>query len=300
MRMHHLNCGTFCPVGAYLINGRGSLAARGRLVCHCQLIETNEGLVLIDTGLGMPDVHDPKNSLPGAVWQAINQAQLRPEETAISQVRALGFNPKDVRHIVLTHLDFDHAGGLPDFPHATVHAFAREHDAAMMRRTPRERMRYAPRQFAHQPNWALYVTEGEKWFGFDAVRTIRGVGSTEVLLIPLLGHSRGHCGVAVNTPEGWLLNCGDAAFWHGELATPERRCPLGLRACQNIFQFDRDTRLHNQQRLRNLIQFSGGDVKVFCSHDPDMMRRFATRGGLTSAGAASAASLSSAVLSYSD
>ena len=291
MRMHHLNCGTFCPVGEALINGRGSMLSRGRLVCHCQLIETNDGLVLVDTGLGMADVHDPMNTLPGATWQAINQAQLRPEETAVSQVRSLGFNPDDVRHIVLTHLDFDHAGGLPDFPRATVHAFAREYDAAMMRRTPRERMRYAPRQYARHANWALYVTEGDRWFGFDAVRTIRGVGpSAEVLLVPLLGHSRGHCGVAVNTPEGWLLNCGDAAFWHGELDSPARRCPPGLRAYQNIFQFDRDTRLRNQQRLRDLVQYAHGQVRVFCSHDPDMMRQFATRGGLTAAGAATSAS----------
>jgi glyoxylase-like metal-dependent hydrolase (beta-lactamase superfamily II) len=286
MRMHHLNCATFCPVGEALMNGRGSPLARGRLVCHCQLIETNDGLVLVDTGLGTRDVRDPMNSLPGALWQALNQAQLREEETAISQVRSLGFDPRDVRHIVLTHLDFDHAGGLPDFPHATVHAFAREYDAAMMRRTPRERMRYAPRQYATHPNWALYVAEGDQWFGFDAVRTIRGVDSAEVLLVPLLGHSRGHCGVAVNTPEGWLLNCGDAAFWHGELDGPVRRCPPGLRAYQNVFQFDRDTRLRNQQRLRDLVQYAHGQVRVFCSHDPVMMRQFATRGGLTAAGAA--------------
>ena len=287
MRMHHLNCGTFCPVGERMMNGRGSLVGRGRLVCHCQLIETNEGLILVDTGLGTQDVADPMGTLPGALWQAVNQAQLRYEETAINQVKALGFKPEDVRHIVLTHLDFDHAGGLPDFPHATVHAYAREFDGAMARRTPRERMRYAPRQFAHDPRWRLYVTGGERWFGFDAVRTVHGVGP-DVVLVPLLGHSRGHCGVAVNTPEGWVLNCGDAAFWHGELDSPVRRCPPGLRAYQNVFQFDRETRLHNQQRLRDLVKLAGGEVRVFCSHDPDMMRQFAAPGGLR-AGTAEAA-----------
>ncbi|MFD0510570.1 MBL fold metallo-hydrolase [Streptomyces aureus] len=30
----------------------------------------------------------------------------------------LGYAVDDVRHIVLTHLDLDHAGGLPDFPRA--------------------------------------------------------------------------------------------------------------------------------------------------------------------------------------
>jgi glyoxylase-like metal-dependent hydrolase (beta-lactamase superfamily II) len=276
MRVHHLNCATFCPVGQLLINGHGSPFASGRLVVHCQLIESDEGLILIDTGLGLPDVRDPSNTLPGSLWQALNRAQLREEETAIRQVQQLGFDPRDVRHIVLTHLDFDHAGGLPDFPWARVHAHAREFDGAMCRPLPRDRMRYAPRQFAHDPDWALYATHGERWFGFDAVRTLHGVGSrTEILLVPLFGHSRGHCGVAVNTPDGWLLNCGDAAFWHGELDSPKRRCPLGLRVYQNIFQYDRETRLHNQRRLRELAMTTGGEVKVFCSHDPQMMRQFA-------------------------
>ena len=41
--MHHLNCATFCPVGRLLINGRGSPFEPGRLVVHCQLIETRDG-----------------------------------------------------------------------------------------------------------------------------------------------------------------------------------------------------------------------------------------------------------------
>jgi len=45
----------------------------------------------------------------------------REEHTALRQIERLGYHPRDVRHIVLSHLDFDHAGGLDDFPHATVH-----------------------------------------------------------------------------------------------------------------------------------------------------------------------------------
>jgi glyoxylase-like metal-dependent hydrolase (beta-lactamase superfamily II) len=279
--MHHLNCATFCPVGRRLINGRGSLLESGRLVVHCQLIETRDGLVLVDTGLGTQDVRDPWRTLPGTLWQALNRAQLREEETAIQQVKDLGFNPRDVRHIVLTHLDFDHAGGLPDFPWATAHAYAREFDRAMSRPGPRDRMRYAPRQFEHRPNWALYATAGERWFGFDAVRTIRGIGAEpDILLVPLLGHSYGHCGVAVMTPDGWVFNVGDAAFWHGELDSPERHCPPGLRIYQNIFQYDRQMRLFNQQRLRELATDpTVTDVRIFCSHDPEQMRQFVAAPG---------------------
>ena len=37
-----------------------------------------------------------------------------------------------VRHILLTHLDFDHAGGLEDFPRARVHVMQAEMEAAIM------------------------------------------------------------------------------------------------------------------------------------------------------------------------
>ena len=42
--------------------------------------------------------------------------------------------------------------------------------------------------------------------------------------MPLVGHSRGHTGIAIHGDEGWLLHCGDAYFHHGEVATPPA-CP---------------------------------------------------------------------------
>ncbi|WP_157871168.1 MBL fold metallo-hydrolase, partial [Streptomyces aurantiacus] len=37
-------------------------------------------------------------------------------ETALHQIRQLGFRAEDVTHIVVTHFDADHVGGLADFP----------------------------------------------------------------------------------------------------------------------------------------------------------------------------------------
>ena len=50
-------------------------------------------------------------------------------QTAIRQVEALGFSATDVRHLVPTHLDIDHAGGLPDFPEAELHVWRPEMEA---------------------------------------------------------------------------------------------------------------------------------------------------------------------------
>lgn len=122
MRIHHLNCISTCPVGGHLMDGRTpGVLTRAQLCCHCLLLETaNSGLVLVDTGLGLGDCAAPRTRL-SAFFLALLSPDLREEMTAARQVEQLGFRRSDVRHIVLTHLDFDHAGGLDDFPEATVH-----------------------------------------------------------------------------------------------------------------------------------------------------------------------------------
>src|SRR5690606_22763917 len=127
--VHHLNCATMCPIAGFLLGGSGW---RGRMVAHCLLVETErDGLVLVDTGFGTRDV-EGKTGLSRAFRRLCGPA-LSHAETAVEQVKALGFAPEDVKHIVVTHLDLDHAGGLGDFPHAKVHLHAREHAAAMAR-----------------------------------------------------------------------------------------------------------------------------------------------------------------------
>ena len=86
-------------------------------------------------------------------------------------------------------------------------------------------------------------------------------------MIPLPGHTFGHTGVVVREPDGWLLHCGDAYFFHGDIETP-RSCPPGLRAFQSLVQADGKLRHQNQERLRELVQSQAGEVRLICSHDP--------------------------------
>ena len=94
----------------------------------------------------------------------------------------------------------------------------------------------------------------------------------ELLLIPLIGHSRGHTGVAVNTGERWLLHCGDAYFNHGELATPPT-CPPMLSVFQRVLAADNGARVANVERLRELAAAHGDEVDLFCAHDPHELER---------------------------
>ena len=265
MRVHHLNCGTMCPRSAKLINGTGGWLERGRLVCHCLALELAHGVALIDTGLGTADVKDPKGRLGGPFVAAAAPA-CRVEETALAQLARLGFQARDVRHILPTHLDLDHAGGITDFPDATIYLLAGELRAATARATQREQNRYRPEQWAG----ARIQTDhraGERWFGFESVRPLAG-SADEVLIIPLHGHTRGHAGIAVRTGSGWLLHAGDAYFHHDEVHANPRSCSLGLELFQYMVQVDGSQRLHNRDRVRELAQTHGSEVTVICAHDP--------------------------------
>ena len=61
----------------------------------------------------------------------------------------------------------------------------------------------------------------------------------EILLIPLIGHTHGHTGVAVRRGGDWLLHCGDAFFHHGEVATPPH-CPRATAAFAALDEVDSD------------------------------------------------------------
>lgn len=265
--IHHLGCATMCPYGARWLTGEDGPLAKACFVAHVLLIETSDSLVLVDTGIGTDDIANPKRL--GQPFRALIRPEWNEEEAAINQIRRLGFDPADVRHIVMTHLDVDHAGGLPDFPQAEVHVFRSELEAAQ-KPSRREHARYISAQFAHGPKWIPHDVEGDQWLGFESVRALPGI-DPEILLVPLVGHSRGHSVIAVDEEGRWLLHCGDAYFYRGEKEMPPE-CPPGLRLFQNLVGFNRKARLQNAERLRELMRTHGDEVELFCAHDPVELR----------------------------
>ena len=263
MRVHHLNTGTLCPHGQRFVNGTGSPFRRARLICHALLLELPDGLALVDGGLGTGDLADPDRL--GRSWVRQAAPRLDPAEPALAQVQALGFAATDVRHLIMTHLDLDHAGCVPDFPWATVHVHARELTAAHARPTALARRRYVPQQIPDVARARTYDDGGETWRGLDGARMLDD-RDPDVLLVPLPGHTDGHCGVAVRSDHGWLLHAGDSFFFHGQLeARPH--APLALRYFQGRADTDRAARRSNQARVRELA-LAHPDVRVFSGHDP--------------------------------
>jgi glyoxylase-like metal-dependent hydrolase (beta-lactamase superfamily II) len=276
MRIHHLNCVTSCPLGGRLMDSRSpGVLQRGALCCHCLLVESGSQLVLIDTGFGLKDVRDPRSRL-SAFFLKLVSPDFSEEHTAIRQIERLGFSPRDVRHIVLTHLDFDHAGGLDDFPWARVHMMRTERDDAAAQRSWLDRQRYRPQQWNFRERWEMHdARRGNDWLGFMDVSAVEGIVD-DILLVPLAGHTLGHAGIAIRDHSGWLLHAGDAYFFHREMDPEDPWCTPGLRAYQWMMEKDRNARLANQEKLRSL-RSTRQDVRVVCGHDPIEFERVAGR-----------------------
>ncbi len=268
LRIHHLNCISSRPFGGSFVDGATHIDLRARLTSHCLLIDTSDGLVLVDTGYGLRDVLSPESRL-SPFFLELMRPEFDEEMTAIRQVQRLGFRAHDVRHIVLSHLDFDQAGGLDDFPSATVHLLRAEIIAATSQATALDRQRYRPQQWGNRDRWRAYEpAPGDTWMGMPAVTNLSGIDA-EIALVPLPGHTRGHAGIAVRRERDWLFHAGDAYFHHQEIDLQHPRCTPGLALFQKLMEKDRAQRLATQERLRALRRAQGDAVQIFCAHDAD-------------------------------
>jgi glyoxylase-like metal-dependent hydrolase (beta-lactamase superfamily II) len=253
MKVHHLNCGSMDSPGAPVI-------------CHVLLVETDGGLVLVDSGFGLRDCSDP--SRIGA-----SRHLLRPrfdvDETAARQVERLGFRREDVRHIITTHFDMDHIGGISDFPEAQIHLTAAEAFGALKAPTRGERFRFRPAQRAHHPKIVEHDPNGEKWRGFAAAKELEAI-SPGIVLVSLPGHTRGHACVAVDAGHRWVLHCGDAFYYAG---TVDGRSPIPLRIkiSEMLVAFDRKVVRDNHARLAELYDRQDPDLLIISAHDPKLL-----------------------------
>jgi glyoxylase-like metal-dependent hydrolase (beta-lactamase superfamily II) len=196
MTIRFLNCGTNSPF--YMPNLTGTVVI---------LLETNQGLTLIDSGLGVQDYAHLSRKIN--LYLALGHFARDPNEAAIHQLKRLGYDPVDVRHVIMTHLHFDHAGGLRDFPQAQVHIYKAEYEAMLHPRGWLESYGFLKEHFVHHPRWVVHAARGEKWYDFDIVR-LDGF-EPKIFFVPLPGHTRGHCGVVIKTTTGWHFHVADAA-----------------------------------------------------------------------------------------
>jgi glyoxylase-like metal-dependent hydrolase (beta-lactamase superfamily II) len=235
-------------------------------VCHVLLCETENGLVLVDTGFGLKDCAVPSRIGPA---RFLLGPKLDPDETAARQVERLGFRTADVRHIVTTHFDIDHIGGLADFPEAQIHVTAAEVAGAMTSPNRRERFRFQPGQWAHGPRIVQHDPDGEAWRGFAAARELDAI-APGIVLVSLPGHTRGHACVAVDAGHRWVLHCGDAFYYRGTI-DGHTHVPVTVKLSESMIAADRARVRDNHARLTELYARHGPDLLIVSAHDPTLL-----------------------------
>lgn len=258
MKVHHLNCGTLRPV------------ATPDVVCHVLVVESDAGLVLVDSGFGTRDCANPGEF--GRIRRGLLKPALDRAETAAHQLPLLGFALSDVRHIIVTHFDFDHIGGLADFPDAQVHVTAVEAFSAIRSRAIANRLRYQSAQWAHGPRIVEHDIDGERWRGFAAARELTEIGPG-FAMVSLPGHTDGHACVAVDAGERWLLHAGDAFFHISQITGGTPPMPKALAGFEMVVANNRKKVRENHSRLAELYRRQEPDLRILCSHDPTLFER---------------------------
>jgi glyoxylase-like metal-dependent hydrolase (beta-lactamase superfamily II) len=181
------------------------------------LIETRAGFMLWDTGYSQ-HFFDASRTGFYRLYPWVTPVQFDASESLVGQLKAAGVAAKEVRTVVLSHYHADHMAGLLDFPHAKVlgsqaawlavrhlRGFAAVRQAFLPGLVPSDietRLSFVE----HLPTAALPAALAPFTQGWDVT------GTGEFIIVPLPGHTLGHLGAFVATPQGWVLLASDAAW----------------------------------------------------------------------------------------
>ena len=90
-------------------------------------------------------------------------------------------------------------------------------------------------------------------------------------MIPLVGHTIGHCGIAIKQQDGWILFCGDAYFNHLQL-NPNNKL-RALDKIEYLLAENNTLRLKSLSQLQQLAQ-NEPKIEIICAHDPVELERY--------------------------
>lgn len=210
---------------------------RVRCPVPAYLIEVGDERILVDTGLH-PGACADASAFYGQP-EAMGLFSLEIDQPVHEQV-----DLDTVTMVVLTHLHWDHAGGLPFVPPSIPLVIQRREWTAGQDRAMVKRNFFFPRDYSGEERRLVLV---------DGDHDLLGDGSVELLFTP--GHTPGHQSVRV----GDLVLGADVVHFAGGL--DDHRFPA--------FGHDRDEQGRSADRLRELRD---AGITVMPGHDPDVLR----------------------------
>ena len=187
------------------------------------VIEHDDGLVLFDTGIDPAAVTDPDywtvtgnwaDSVVRWFFDHVFRFEVGPDDGLGRQLEQAGYRPVDVKAAVLSHLHFDHVGGIADIPGAEL--FASEDAWEVVQRAKHPERDYVPRSRILLPGarWNLLEfrpTDDPDLAPFDEACDVMGDGS--LMVVPTPGHSFGSVSMLVRSADSPpILLVGDLTY----------------------------------------------------------------------------------------
>lgn len=261
MRVHVLETGRLRANETFLrAEGWGPAILRRRadveFPVYCFVVEHPEGTFAIDSGLGA--------RVGIARWQqrCVPTVVEGPEPIDVA-MRARGLDPAAVSRVILTHLDWDHVGGVGRLPRAEPLVHRPEYAAATGRMGAlRYKRQLWPRSFTP----TLFELDGEPCGPFPRSRALTRSGDVRVVGLP--GHSPGQVGVVLHAQDSVLFFAADHILrrdWFLEDYEAGRLLGLGIFSPQEA----RET----SGRVHRFVDET--DAILLPSHDADVPARLA-------------------------
>ena len=172
------------------------------------------GAVLVDTGLHPSAAVDPKRNF-GQINGRLLRIRMEHDQALEFQLAVRSLTPSDIRVVVMTHLHYDHASGISEFPDATFVVDADEWQHATHEGLLHG---YHQRQFDHAFDWRAIHFEArtvDSFASFGRSVDLFGDGSLRLLSTP--GHTFGHMSVLARLRDRELLITADAMYSQASL-----------------------------------------------------------------------------------
>lgn len=201
------------------------------------------GPVLVDTAFHSSVAAKPAANL-GRAMARFSHARVEPGRTIGAQLRERGIDARELGTVLLTHLHFDHASGIAEYPAATFVLSQREWDAASSDDRPLLRG-YKHSHFDYLFDYRTVDFDGpgiSSYASFGRTFDLFGDGSIRLAFTP--GHTPGHCSVICRLADRDLVIAGDAIYTYAQLegANPPPR-PVDMhtwkRSLRELQQFAR-------------------------------------------------------------